>query len=155
MTEPTSFQDNNRGGTGRNARPIFQRPDEILNDPIMSRAEKRALLASWASDVHAVPDAPTMRRLEDGSIVAVDEVLHALKALDERDRPTRCDSRRSEALYLFRERRRRPALRKWPRIVSRRRRDDDDDPPPCSAIAAIPPRTGGGGAFAQLEPALA
>ena len=30
--------------------PTFQRPDEILNDPAMSRAEKRALLASWASD---------------------------------------------------------------------------------------------------------
>jgi hypothetical protein len=155
MTRLTSFQDNNREGAGRDARPIFQRPNEVLNDPIMSRSEKQALLASWASDAHAVPDAPTMRRLEDGSIVAVDEVLDALKALDERDKPTRSDSRRSQASYVFRERRRRPAVRKWPRIVSRRRRDDDDDPPPCPAIAAIPPRTGGGGAFAQLEPALA
>ena len=36
--------------TGCRDAPTLQRPDEILNDPAMSRAEKRALRGSWASD---------------------------------------------------------------------------------------------------------
>ena len=32
---------------------------EVVSDPRLTEAEKRALLAAWASDVHAVPDAPT------------------------------------------------------------------------------------------------
>ncbi len=156
MTELTSssFQNPDRQDAGRRGgHPLFQRPDEVVNDLGLSRAQKRALLASWASDARAVADAPSMRQLEDGSVVEVDEILRALKALDARDNHSHSDSRRAGAPWL--ERRRRLALRKWPRIVSRRRRDDDDDPPPCPAFAAIPPRTGGGGAFAYPEPALA
>lgn len=33
-------------------------PDDVVNDPGMTEAEKRAILASWISDVRAVIDAP-------------------------------------------------------------------------------------------------
>ncbi|TRC78136.1 hypothetical protein FJV83_29135 [Mesorhizobium sp. WSM4307] len=135
-------------------RPIFQRPDEILNDPAMSREEKRALLASWASDARAVPGRPSIRQLDDGSCIEVDEILQALKALD----ADICASTSQQTPGLSRrpaQRRGRLSFSHWARIVRHRRRDDDDDPPPCPVFAAVPPSTGGGGAFAYPEPALA
>jgi hypothetical protein len=45
--------------------------------------EKRAILASWASDACAVEAAPASRRVPgSGRIVSVDEILEALRALD-------------------------------------------------------------------------
>jgi hypothetical protein len=120
----------------------------------MSTDEKRALLASWASDVHAVPGLPSMRQLEDGSLVDVDEILHALKALDASG-PGSFFTQPAELWRMPPSRRSRPAFRNWTRILYRRRRDGDDDPPPCPAYAAIPPKVGGGGAFAYPDPALA
>ena len=156
MTEYSSFSNIDRHKARRGAgHPIFQHPDDVINDPEMSRAEKRALLASWASDARAVPGSPSLRQLEDGSIVEVDEILRALKALDTFDSLTLSTNPAFGLGHMPPERRRRSALRKWSRIVSRRRRDDDDDPPPCPALATIPPRIGGGGAFVHPEPALA
>ena len=137
--------------TGYRDAPTLQRPDEILNDPAMSRAEKRALLASWASDARAVRGRPSMRELEDGSRIGVDEILQALKAQDapstgrQAPGPSRRQARRRGRL----------CFPHWARIRRHRRRDDDDDPPPCPAFAAVPPRTGSGGAFAHPEPELA
>lgn len=157
MTDLTSFQDNNSRGAGRRAgRPIFQRPDEVLNDPNMSRAEKRTLLASWASDARAVADAPSMRELHDGSIVELDEILRALKALDANDIFAVPKRRPNGPRHIGPARRRLLEVRAWPRIIRRRRRnDDDDDPPPCPVRARVPPRSGGGGAYVHPEPALA
>ncbi|RXT38165.1 hypothetical protein B5V01_27195 [Mesorhizobium erdmanii] len=152
MTGFIGFPDINHRDAER--RPISQRPDEILNDPAMSRAEKRALLASWASDARAVPARPSMRQLEDGSHIEVDEILQALKALD----ADICPSTSQQTPGLSQrpaQRRVRLSFPHWTRIVRHRRRDDDDDPPPCPVFAADPPRTGGGGAFAHPEPALA
>jgi len=152
MTGFIGFPDTNLRDADRSA--LFQRPNEILNDPAMSRAEKRELLASWASDARAVPGRPSLRQLEDGSRIEVDEILQALKALDadicaSTSQQTPGQSRRPA------QRRARLSFPHWARIVGHRRRDDDDDPPPCPVFAAIPPRTGGGGAFASPEPALA
>jgi hypothetical protein len=151
MNENTSLLNADRKVAGDAARPICQQPDEILADPGMSLDEKRALLASWASDARAVPGAPSLRQLEDGSHVEVDEILRALKALDaEQD----CQSSQTPpTLPWLRplERRRQHKPRGWPRIM-RRRNDEDDDPPPCPAYAAIPPRQGAGGAVAYPEP---
>ncbi|WP_322419476.1 hypothetical protein [Mesorhizobium huakuii] len=149
MTGFIGFPDTSHRDADRS--PLFQRPDIIVNDPAMSPAEKRALLASWASDAHAVPGRPSMRQLEDGSRIEVDEILQALKALDapspgqQAPRPSRRQARRRGRL----------CFPHWARITRHRRRDDDDDPPPCPAFAAVPPRTGNGGAFAYPEPALA
>ena len=46
-------------------------PDDVVSDPHLSLIEKRALLAAWASDAHAVPDAPTLRQLDNGAVVSL------------------------------------------------------------------------------------
>jgi hypothetical protein len=152
MTDLTGFQHASPRVGHVPSRSEFNRPDEVLGDPEMTREEKRALLASWASDAHAVPGLPSMRRLEDGSLIDVDEILQALKALDAASDPGLLTT------PLWRtpsQRRSRPSLRNWARIMRRRRRDDDDDPPPSPVLAAVPPKPGSGGAFAYPEPALA
>jgi hypothetical protein len=57
--------------------------EQVLRNPLMSVADKRALLASWASDVNAVPDAPALRRLADGTVLEIDDILIALRTLDD------------------------------------------------------------------------
>ena len=44
--------------------------------------EKRAILASWASDACAVEAAPDLRATLSGRIVRFDEIMEALRALD-------------------------------------------------------------------------
>jgi len=40
----------------------FDHPRDVLNDPDLTRVEKRAILSSWASDVCAVASAPELRQ---------------------------------------------------------------------------------------------
>ncbi|WP_407519391.1 hypothetical protein [Methylobacterium oryzisoli] len=63
---------------------IFRHPRDVLAHPGLSAQEKRAVLAAWASDVHAVEAAPALRRLPGrlAVTVSVDDVLSALRALD-------------------------------------------------------------------------
>jgi len=64
---------------------VFQHPREVLDDPTMPRSDKRALLAAWASDACAVEGRPAWRQLPgSGTLVAVDDILEALQALDRR-----------------------------------------------------------------------
>jgi hypothetical protein len=63
---------------------LLDHPDKVLRHPRLTRGEKRALLSSWASDAHAVENQPTLRRLDDGTVLPVDEILRALKSLDEK-----------------------------------------------------------------------
>jgi hypothetical protein len=66
----------------------FSHPDDVLGHPALTNSEKRAILASWASDAHAVEDLPWLRQLENGARVAVAEVLGAIRKLDaEKDQP--------------------------------------------------------------------
>jgi hypothetical protein len=61
----------------------FQSPADVLKDPDLDIAEKRAILSSWASDACAVPDHPTLRwRLGADAPTPVSEVLEALARLD-------------------------------------------------------------------------
>ena len=61
----------------------FRTPMEVVNDPDMTVQEKRAILASWASDAAAVPSNPALRELPGSRRrVTVDDVLEALSALD-------------------------------------------------------------------------
>lgn len=39
----------------------FAHPRDVLRDPGLDRAEKRAVLSSWASDASSVRDQPTQR----------------------------------------------------------------------------------------------
>lgn len=110
-------------------RQSFVHPDEVLEDARLTLAQKRETLAAWASDAHAVPDAPGLRQLDCGAVVPVDAVLGALRALDRES--TGEVSERTKAF----DRRRATAIRRAWRAF--RRRDHDDDPPPCPA-AALP-----------------
>jgi hypothetical protein len=66
----------------------------------MTFAEKRALLARWASDAHAVENAPALRQLDDGSVVELGEILRVLRSLDGEHRRTETPRRtfRAEAV---------------------------------------------------------
>ena len=107
-------------------------PEGVLRSPDLTLAEKREVLARWASDAHAVENAPALRQLDDGAIVGVDEVLAALKALDGERETT---AARMQARRAF-DRKRGSLLSRL--RVRRRRQDRDDDPPPRPAAAAFP-----------------
>ena len=104
---------------------VLGHPDDVLSASDLTVAEKRELLAAWASDAHAVRDTPALRQLDSGAVVSVDEVLGALRALD----PS--DAEGTRASHPGRKRRRLFCQWRGPT------RDDDDDPPPCPA-AALP-----------------
>ena len=53
----------------------FRHPNEVLDHPELSQAERRAILASWASDARALEGAHWMRCLDNGSVVTLAEVL--------------------------------------------------------------------------------
>jgi hypothetical protein len=127
------------------AREVFGHPYDVVDNPSLSPDEKRALLASWASDANAVPHLPSLRQLPDGSIVKVDDILGALKAMDERCDIVNGRGNRTKVWRLPLRRRRGTGTWSGPG------RDDDDDPPPSPAIAAIRPKDGGGAAFAHPE----
>jgi hypothetical protein len=60
----------------------FSHPDEVLDHPELAQAERRAILASWASDARALEGAHWMRCLDNGSVASLAEVLDALRKLD-------------------------------------------------------------------------
>jgi hypothetical protein len=62
---------------------VFDHPKDVLADPGLSRAEKRAILASWASDAAAVAPYPSLRAVPGArSVVSIDDILEALSSLD-------------------------------------------------------------------------
>jgi hypothetical protein len=64
----------------------FAHPQEVVCDADLSINEKRAILASWASDACAVETVPGLRKLPAGITVSFDEIMDALKELDEQAR---------------------------------------------------------------------
>jgi hypothetical protein len=64
----------------------FSHPSNVVNDPDLTLNEKRAILASWASDACAIESTPALRRTpaQGGKPVAFDDVVDALRALDAR-----------------------------------------------------------------------
>jgi len=114
----------------------LMRPEEVVADLRLTDREKRELLASWASDIHAVPDAPELRQLDNGAVVPISDILLALKSLDadKLSKHTRWRPyRRSSGLRVRLPNRLKSALRRsWSD-------DDDDDPPPCPAMIFRPP----------------
>lgn len=62
----------------------FDHPGDVVHDPDLTLNEKRAILASWASDACAVEAAPALRRVPgSGIVVSVDDILEALRSLDQ------------------------------------------------------------------------
>jgi hypothetical protein len=60
----------------------FTHPSEVVNDPDLTVNEKRAILASWASDACAAEAAPDLRVGPRGSPVRFDDIMEALRMLD-------------------------------------------------------------------------
>jgi len=83
----------------------FRTPMDVLADPHTTVQEKRAILASWASDACTVEAVPKLRRLPSAPIVRFDDIMEALKKLDGPAAETPCyqkfinRARRLKALY--------------------------------------------------------
>lgn len=61
----------------------FEHPQQVVDDPDLTLNEKRAILASWASDACAIEAAPALRRPPGTSLaISVDEILQALRILN-------------------------------------------------------------------------
>ena len=67
----------------------YSHPRDVLNDPDLTPYEKRAILSSWASDACAVESCPPLRHPPGGKPVSFDDVMDALRSLDEDDPPPR------------------------------------------------------------------
>lgn len=61
----------------------FRHPREVLKDPFLDGAQKRAVLTSWASDASAVRDEPWLRwLLGTPEPVPLSDIREALERLD-------------------------------------------------------------------------
>ncbi|POR40600.1 hypothetical protein CRT23_22835 [Methylobacterium sp. V23] len=131
---------------------VFRRPQEVLAHPLMSQAEKRTILAAWASDACALENAPGLRCLAGcrAEPVSLDAVLNALAALDQGSpgETIRCTN------TLASPRRRLQRFLNLRRHIRPGRRNDDDDPPPCpAAVMPRPPKPPSAAALALSVPA--
>jgi hypothetical protein len=62
----------------------FEHPRDVVSHPTLSLSEKRAILASWASDASAIASCPSLRVPEGlKAPINIDEILEALRGLDE------------------------------------------------------------------------
>jgi hypothetical protein len=67
----------------------FAHPSDVVNDCDLTLSEKRAILASWASNACAVEANPALRRTPACTPVCFDDILDALRTLD-RQAAQRC-----------------------------------------------------------------
>ena len=57
---------------------VYDHPRDVVADQTISLGEKRAILASWASDAAAVASNPALRELPGSRrLVTIDDVLEA------------------------------------------------------------------------------
>jgi hypothetical protein len=115
---------------------MYQGPEEVLGETGLSVSEKRAILASWSSDLRALENFPELRRLPSGAVVELEQIVQALKALD------REVSRGTAAVAGPPYERRRGRVLRGGRGKPIRVRTDDEGPPPSFPAVALPvPRT--------------
>ena len=70
----------------------FNHPDEVVLDRALDILEKRAILASWASDACAVDSMPALRKPPGAATpVTFDAVMDALRRLDDSRAEVGCD----------------------------------------------------------------
>ena len=77
-----------RGGTGTGTGANRLGPTKVeVDDPDLTLNEKRAILATWASDACAIEAVPSWRHLPGGKRpIPFDDVMDALRALDQEAR---------------------------------------------------------------------
>jgi hypothetical protein len=74
----------------------YQHPQDVLADKSLTIREKRAILASWASDACSLPSRPLLRRPPGvDTPVAFDDIMDALRSLDYGPPLEQCEGRRS------------------------------------------------------------
>jgi hypothetical protein len=62
---------------------VFDHPNDVVSHPNLTLAEKRAILASWASDASAIASCPALRAPKGlKAPVSIDSILEALCELD-------------------------------------------------------------------------
>jgi|ERR1043166_2322392 hypothetical protein len=61
----------------------FSHPMDVVRDADLTLNEKRAILASWASDACALEAASDLRVSTSGNVVRWDDIMDALRALDQ------------------------------------------------------------------------
>jgi hypothetical protein len=62
---------------------VFEHPRDVVAEPSLTMSEKRAILASWASDASAIASCPALRAPAGvKGPVAIDDILEALCELD-------------------------------------------------------------------------
>jgi hypothetical protein len=67
---------------------LYDHPRDVLADEELTLAEKRSILASWASDAAAVTSCPSLRAVPgQRQPVSIDDILEALSKLDNGPRP--------------------------------------------------------------------
>src|SRR3954453_1568484 len=85
----------------------FSHPSDVVGDPDLTLNEKRAILASWASDACAVDSSPGLRHAGPGRPpVGFDDVMDALRSLDKQA---------NEASARYRKDARRRVFQRWRR----------------------------------------
>ncbi|MDP9734948.1 UNVERIFIED_ORG: hypothetical protein QE446_005090 [Rhizobium sp. SORGH_AS260] len=91
----------------------FDHPRDVLAADGIGDEEKRAILASWASDIFAIKSIPGFR-LYPGTdnAVSYDDIIEALKALDKDDEQSG-ELGSSSPFNLQRTNRRRPRVRRF------------------------------------------
>jgi hypothetical protein len=85
MTDPNRRFDENVYDLNAILHPgsVFDHALDILADTTLSRAEKRAILTSWASHAAAVTSCPSLRTIPGTkSVVPFEDILEALSSLD-------------------------------------------------------------------------
>ena len=66
----------------------YSRPVDVVRDADLTLSEKRAILASWASDASAVVSHPALRQVPSSDRpIAFDEIMEALRSLDALPQP--------------------------------------------------------------------
>jgi len=82
----------------------FEHPSDVVNDSVLTLNEKRAILASWASDACAMEAAPALRCIPGRKKpVAFEDVMDALRMLDREAR--KHDSHRASPQHPSRKKR--------------------------------------------------
>jgi hypothetical protein len=132
MTQSSSFFQSTRSSYGA---AIYTHPGDVTNNPELTTAKKRAILASWISDARAVENAPSLRQPDSGAVVEVDAILQALVLLDQQVPDCRENGKRPHLSGRSRN-----VLSRWLKRISPSKgsNDNDDDPPPAPAGLGIP-----------------
>ena len=66
------------------ARDRYQSIDDVLHDASLTRLQKRAILASWASDLWTIESCPWLREVPGvRAPLRVNDIFAALRALDD------------------------------------------------------------------------